>query len=425
MSFDRPNYLERVLTSLMNQEGVAVDQDRVFLFQDGGVNKFSKRRHASQDAIAQCIDIFRTLVPSGILMPSYHNLGVALNFERAEKFVFEELSSDIAVFLEDDLELGPHYLKALSGMMRLTLDNNRVGYVSAYGNHQVALSEQIRRSSETTIMGHNWAFALTKRQWLLQKPLVDQYLEIVRDADYQNRDHNRIIDLFHSWNLGVPGTSQDIAKSHACILNNVAKLNTVACFGKYIGERGLHFNSKIYSEMGFGETAMINREVAEFTMPSEAQLDAFVSTARHSALVEAVKKRSAPESQPKNAEDAAMLVLANIKELTSKKLYAEALVLANKGWSDHADYVDQYGHPAFLKERFRIYLDMGDLTGALLIRQELENRLKPGDPCIHLLLGRYFLQENFYDRALNEGKLILQMEPNNTEARNWVKALAK
>jgi hypothetical protein len=292
-SFNRSEYLSAVLRSLADQQNAALGERQIVLFQDGAVNPFSGKVYYEPGVESENIRVFQHLFPNGIVMASNLNLGIALNFDRAERYVFGDLDADAAIFLEDDLVLGPHYIAVLERMIALALENESIGYVAAYGIHTATMAQQLTHRSALVNMSHNWAFGLTRRQWLRQKFFVDQYIAIVRDTDYRRRDHDRIIDLFHSWDLGVPGTSQDIAKTHACILTNAAKVNTYACFGRYIGESGVHSTPEFFERMGYRNTNVMTEDVPNFATPSNEVLDKFVATARQAAMVEAVKKRAA------------------------------------------------------------------------------------------------------------------------------------
>lgn len=58
------------------------------------------------------------------------------------------------------------------------------------------------------------------------------------------------------------------------------KIMTLACFGKYIGEIGLHSKPQIYAEEGFRYTEMYPEEITSFEPPSSQQLDEWIATGR-------------------------------------------------------------------------------------------------------------------------------------------------
>ena len=173
MSFNRPEYLVQVLDSLMAQAGCGIDSRPVYLFQDGLRNPFSNRAHGKQELIEESVEAFVRRVPHGTVMASPHNLGVALNFERAERFVFEELAAPSAIFLEDDMVLSPHYIATMERLLEAHADDARVGYVAAYGDYTLPLAEQVKNISGLLAMHHNWAFALYRRQWERMRPFVE------------------------------------------------------------------------------------------------------------------------------------------------------------------------------------------------------------------------------------------------------------
>jgi hypothetical protein len=418
LAFNRPDYLTETLDSLMAQRGVEMATRRVFLFQDGGRNPSSGQVHCSDAVVVNNVDIFRRLVPQGVPIVSYANLGVALNFERAERFAFEELGAEAAIFLEDDFVLGPYYLKTLDQLLALALADERIGYVAAYGDHRAPFAEQQANPSRLTHMSHNWAFGLTRRQWLRQKPFVDQYLALVRGQDYRTRDSDPIIDLFHSWGLGAPGTSQDIAKSHACYLTGAVRLTTYACFGRYIGRQGLHFNDAQFEAMGFGATKVMQEDVFRLVPPTDAELHQMLDAARQGAVAEVVKRRVPRPGVPTPNE--AGPALDRVRGLIQGSRFDEAETLALEWLARAPAFRDQYGHPAFLKELTRIALARGRLTRARELADRLAAALPPEDPCVNVLFARAYHKMGAVVAALAEWHVVLAKQPENPEAREFI-----
>lgn len=257
MSFDRPQYLEPVLVSLRAQTNFVIDEKRVFFFQDGAINKHSNQQYTSKDITDTCASVFKKYFPGGNLLISPSNIGVALNFERAERLAFEILEADAAYFLEDDMLLGRNYMSSMEHMLDIGKNNSAFGYFAAYGDHRASREDQIRNNNKIIAMDHNWAFGLTRRQWMAQKVYVDQYLSIVRTNDYRKRNPKAVAQLMHSWGYRCPGTSQDAAKTIACLKSGGTKLNTYICLAKYIGEHGLHSNTIEFRKMGFDKADFV------------------------------------------------------------------------------------------------------------------------------------------------------------------------
>jgi GT2 family glycosyltransferase len=264
MSFNRPGYLRKVLKSLVGQEGISFPDRKIVLFQDGAVNPYSGKRHANDDDIEACIAVFRKFFPHGTVLASPVNLGVGLNFDRAERFGFEDLKADAVIFLEDDLALGPHYLAILEHLIELFLYDTRVGYVAAYGDQKRTLDEQRTNPRRLIMLEHNWGFALYRRQWSRMRPRVPEYLGLIKDVDYREKDATQIRQLFASWGFGCPAISQDAAKTIACCVDDVIKLNTFVCNGTYIGEHGLHMNPDLFRRRGYLQTVIYPKKVDAF-----------------------------------------------------------------------------------------------------------------------------------------------------------------
>ena len=273
MSFNRPLYLRQVLETLLAQQDARLDERDITLFQDGHRNAASGVERALVEDIDACVEVFETLLPGRRVERSPHNIGVALNFERAESHVFERLEADAAIFLEDDLVLDPRYLLAMEQLIEVARHDKRIGYVAAYGHHWVPLTEQRKDPGRYVLLEHNWAFALMRRQWLRNKPYVDQYLSLVRDVDYKNRPRREIYRLYHSWDMGCPGDSQDVTKTLACCLTGAVKLNTQAVLGRYIGEQGLHMNPAEFARRKYQNTEMFSDPLPNFGALADADYD--------------------------------------------------------------------------------------------------------------------------------------------------------
>jgi tRNA (mo5U34)-methyltransferase len=294
LSFNRPQYLEPVLQSLRAQS-IPVDSGQITLFQDGYRSK-TGRDLTDPRLIERCVEIFQTIFPGGHVVTSTENLGVAWNFARAERYVFEELGADAAYFFEDDLVLSDHYLTVLAALTELALKDRRVAYVAAYGDHRATLSEQRLSPNRLMLMRHKWGFSTTRRQWEAQRDLLEPYLDIVGRNDYGARDQRAIRDYFQTLGYGSTGSSQDAMKDVASCVLGTTKIMTFACFARYIGEVGMHSRKQTYDEEGFANTEIYPEAFASFVPPSDQQLDDWVSYTRRNArrILEAGKSPELP-----------------------------------------------------------------------------------------------------------------------------------
>jgi hypothetical protein len=283
MSFDRPQYLQEVLSSLKSQN-VEVDEHDIYLFQDSFASRVHGGRLADPAAIEHCEQIFRNLFPRGTVVRAEQNLGVALNFDRAERLFFLDMESDVALFLEDDLVLSQFYLSAVTKLIEFALSEPRIAYVAAYGDHRASLEKQRSDPHRIIQMRHKWGFALTRRQWLRQRDIMEQYLEIVRATDYGSRKHEAIRAYYKLLGYGSPGTSQDGMKDAASALLGTTKIMSFICYGKNIGKRGVHSRESFYEQEGFGRTELFPDEVDYFALPSTEKLDSWIKSDREAAV---------------------------------------------------------------------------------------------------------------------------------------------
>jgi len=255
ISFDRPQYLERVCVSLKAQHHVSLRDDRVILAQDGAVNAISGRRAASDDNIAECIRIFGKQFPRGHVLDHSLNIGVAMNIRRAETFVFEELNHDHGYFFEDDLELGPKFLDIMERMRAAFTPDMRVAYWAAYGNHRkVAAGPELSLQP----MRWNWGFGLFREPWRDMMKELDAYFSIISTVDYAYRPYISLFNLMKDGEFAVGGTSQDAFRMIAAGKLGYARVMTDVCFARYIGEEGIHSTPQNFRRAGFHQMRAVS-----------------------------------------------------------------------------------------------------------------------------------------------------------------------
>lgn len=285
LSFNRPALLEAVLLSLTKQ-GRSIDPKNVYLFQDGG-----------SDVEQECIGVFKKVIPAGNVMASETNLGIGLNFDRAERFAFESLGAEVAYFFEDDLVLGEHYLQVMDQLCAFALSEPRVSYFAAQGNHLASLDEQKVRSFEVIPMLNNWGFGLTKRQWTRQREIIEPYLDIIRRDTYGRRDHRAIWKYFNKLGYHNEVTSQDGAKDVAGLVLGTTKIMSFACFARYEGKEGVHARPALYEQGRFAHTKLYPA-LPKLVMPSSAILDEWIEAARRRAKFAVRSEQPKLEDQP-------------------------------------------------------------------------------------------------------------------------------
>lgn len=269
LSCMRPHYLQDVLLSLRPQ---VTDGDEIFLFQDGGWNPLSGRRVVSEAVINCCVAVFKSAFPGGRVFRSADNLGIAGNYRRAESYIFKTLIKPVALFLEDDLLLAPNYLLVTSDLIELALRNDRIGYVSAYGDLWASLAQQKRECGQLMRMHENWGAAMTRASWLVQRPVREQYWQIVRDCDYKFRLQDKIRDLYSFLGFNVAYTTQDSSRWIACLVCNMVRLTTSTCHARYIGAVGEHSDNSYYRRYNFDRSVFFDGRPI-LSMPTNQMID--------------------------------------------------------------------------------------------------------------------------------------------------------
>ena len=176
--------------------------------------------------------------------------------------------------------LSPQYLRVTQALIELAHSEKRIAYVSAYGNMWASLEEQHRRQTELQHMHENWGFAMTREAWLDERPFRKQYLGLLDDHDYSQRDDDRIRDFYRKrgWNVNI--TSQDAARWIASVELGKVRLTTFACHARYIGETGEHFTPQLYRDSEFDKTLMIDTAVAAPSPPTSEQIDTWLENER-------------------------------------------------------------------------------------------------------------------------------------------------
>ena len=299
LAFDRPHLLARVLETLAAQQP-AIDPRRLHLFLDGHFCPYRDQAVADPAAVDATALVFQRAFPEGQVHRAATNLGVAFNYDRAERFAFEELQAPVAYFLEDDLELSPRYLAALDQLAALALGQERIACVAAYGDHLLPVAEQVRRRRELMALEHLWGFALTRRHWLERRPIIDPYLDLLRGANYRDRPDQRVLEYFWGLGIGVRGTSQDAAKTAACLLLGRVQLRCAAVLARYVGDEGLHMSKQLFINLGYADTQLFPADMPleDFILPSDAELDALLAARRAEAEGLRGKVPKAPRAWP-------------------------------------------------------------------------------------------------------------------------------
>jgi hypothetical protein len=313
MSFNRPQFLEPVLASLMAQREALLEGREIHLFQDGAVNRYSRIRYAKDADIDASIDAFRNHFPHGTVHHSADNIGICENYRRAERYLFEEREVDVGYFLEDDLVLSPVYLEMMDRISTWAVTTPNVAYFAAYGDYYSVPENIAALRRELVTLDHHWGFGLVRRHWRKMQPLLEPFYDIVCGNDYSRRDHRRIYALYESFEAAPRASSQDAAKAFACDRLGLWRANTVVPFAKYIGNIGQHMTPEAFNAIGYDRTVVSNEAVGDLKFPDKAQIERRLAEQRaifseirqieFSVLVEALPARKYNPLRPCERND--------------------------------------------------------------------------------------------------------------------------
>lgn len=281
-AFNRPDYLRRVCLSLRAQRRREVEDGQVWLVQDGAVSPRTGVRYAEEAEINASIATFREVFPGGgVLDPSGRNHGIADNILRGERLAFQALRAEWALFLEDDLELGPDYLEVMERIAELTEPFPEVAYFAAYGDHRHRYDP---RAIEWIECDHHWAFGLRRSAWQRLHGWLEPYYALLEGQDYQARRHLSILRWQAGFDMATDKSSQDAMKMLGCAQLGLTRVMTNITFGRYIGERGAHFSADQFQQLGYQNTEVATLDGREFWPFDQAVSDRIAAVTRERCL---------------------------------------------------------------------------------------------------------------------------------------------
>jgi len=255
ISFNRPHYLRPVLESIAKQTTFS-DYD-YFLFQDGAVNTFSNERHAKDEDIDESCRLAESIIPGIKIERSVDNIGIYLNFRRAEQYLFKECDYSRIYFFEDDFLIRNDYFETLKCMMD-AYEGMPIAEVSAIGNHAASVEAQKKNLDKLVVGLHHWAYGLYKDKWEIREnnKHMKWYHDMVSEVDYTKRPGKEIIKYYEDNGIVMRGSSQDGAKDVVYAFENLGRVSTYAVNGMYIGAEGIHTKQKWFEENGFSNAVL-------------------------------------------------------------------------------------------------------------------------------------------------------------------------
>ena len=156
---------------------------------------------------------------------------------------------------------------------RAVRDEDRIAYFAAYGDHNASLARQRAAPRALTTLGHHWAFGLKRSHWRAMQFLLAPYYALVMGRDYAELPSRTVRTALRKGGLAPAHASRDNVKAFVTTCLGRARVNTVACFGRYVGKTGAHFTPERFAAMGFGGTRLFNgRPPRRFPRPTSTEI---------------------------------------------------------------------------------------------------------------------------------------------------------
>ena len=257
----------------------------LYIFQDG-----LQERHlvTSQKPHNDVRNLALTAVDQDHFLSQDHNLGIAWHFDFAEKFLFETKQYPFVVFCEHDMILGPRYLEELTKLAILSENDDRIGMISMHSRHYQQQQEvQHLHRHQYVHMQHSWGFGLFKTKWLKLRPIVNEYLSLLGETPYYQRNSVLINDWLTRKNFRAGVSSQDHIKGCAITACNMVRVSLYVNLGQYIGDTGEHFTPAQFNKMGFSDTVLYEHSLDDIKPLSNEEYERILGEMRRTFLMPA------------------------------------------------------------------------------------------------------------------------------------------
>lgn len=243
ISFNRPQYLKKVVASLKKQTIKNVDY---FLFQDGVRNRWSRKITTPKELVDQSIQAWGGL---GEVFAERDNIGNAHNQLRAIDYLAERYENFLIV--EDDAVLGRDYIKVCLILYSQYRSRDLFSVNGGFRRLGTAMGKAIYTNTKEQKSTHWFAELYNAKQWRELRPYYMRYFDLVKSVDYRLRPTLKIKKLFHSNGFMIPQSSQDAGRDFALFLAHKRRLTLEVNRGFYIGAQGMHFTESTYKRYNF------------------------------------------------------------------------------------------------------------------------------------------------------------------------------
>tara|TARA_B100000459_G_C8597410_1_gene210361 strand:- start:2567 stop:3502 length:936 start_codon:yes stop_codon:yes gene_type:complete len=268
LGFNRVDYFQQTLSAL--EANKAAHDCDLHVYLDGGEN-------ARQLELVELVNSSTFENPTFVLREE--NWGIGRHLIDARRTLFDSLSYDRVILLEDDMLLAPSYVQTVLNLLDWSQQFCDIGTVMAYNiNHDSAESQAGQMEHVVATNRHFWGYAMTREVWDIIKHIVyDFERKYLSKNTYRDRSHFRIRWMFmrsimskkRKQRFGehlippdcltppfprIPRkspTSQDAITALALWHHGFGRITTRVSRAEYIGVEGFSFSPKLFADFGF------------------------------------------------------------------------------------------------------------------------------------------------------------------------------
>ena len=268
LGFNRVDYFEQTLHALQANEAAHACDLHVYL--DGG-------EKARQSELVQLVEASSFENPTFVLREE--NWGIGRHLIDARRMLFDELSYDRILLLEDDMLLAPSYVETVLDLSDWSQQFSDVGTVMGYNiNHDSTELQTQQMQHVVATNRHFWGYVMTREVWDIIKHIIyDFEMKYLSKNTYRDRSHFKIRWLFMRSVMSkkrqtrggknlipeqcltppfpkIPRkspTSQDAITALALWHHGFGRITTRVSRAEYIGVEGFSFSPKLYADFGF------------------------------------------------------------------------------------------------------------------------------------------------------------------------------
>lgn len=245
LAFNRPEYLEKLLSSLKKQT-LKVKEENVFFFLDGfegSKDQFLGRENFSPVTLDVCNEYF----PTSKKFVNDLNYGIAGQYRKAEELLFGKNKSSHVLFLEEDLELHQEYLSFTEKLVSKISENRLVATVSAFGD--IGIEKNFGKNTYYP-QRHLWGHVVSRDYWESTRKYLSIYYSLMNDVPYFKRDDLTIRTVLAKHGIQTLHTSQDAVKDAIRRHKRMLSITTGYQLGRNIGVLGQHFTEENFILLG-------------------------------------------------------------------------------------------------------------------------------------------------------------------------------